>query len=303
MITPALCRASRTRRPPQAAVVAVAMKSQLRDRVWSVPPSDHWPSCHAFLLAAGAASFAPDDLPTFELRAPALLWLPRTARGQFRLDAGSEGATCTVAEDYVGRSLTNCFAAADLRPLVRATILATSDRLLPHWDELKVVFGALVRECHESQPGGAAVMGLHINLLIQYLWRSSSSSSSTSQSHAAVTMQRFQQLIELHFRDNLTIAQFAGLIGITQGRLHKSCMSTTGRTPLKIVHERLIEEAQLRLEQTSQTAEQIGFSLGFGDAGYFSRFFKRRTGFSPGQYRRECARKAVVYENSYSAWP
>ena len=62
--------------------------------------------------------------------------------------------------------------------------------------------------------------------------------------------------------------------------------ASAGATPLSLIHERLVEEACQRLEQTELSIEQIGYSLGFRDPGYFNRFFKRRRGLAPGAYRK-----------------
>ena len=47
---------------------------------------------------------------------------------------------------------------------------------------------------------------------------------------------------------------------------------------MTLVHERLLEEARARLRQNELSVEQVGYSLGFRDPGYFNRFFKRLTG-------------------------
>lgn len=296
--------ASRGRLPPRAPVVASPMSAQLHDRVWSIAPSRQDPCCHAFLLTGGRAWFAPARGAPFDLGAPALLWLPCAAEGAFRLGAGSEGATCAAAEDFVWRALGDSLVSADIRPLLDQTVVATSERLAPHLGELVTVFAALIREARDGQPGATAMMGLHTGLLLLHLWRASAlSSAADAHATGATTLQRFRQLVELHYRDNLTIAHLADLAGVTRSRLHKACLSATGRTPLALVHERLIEEARLRLEQTLQPVEQIGYGLGFRDAGYFNRFFKRLTGVSPGQHRRSSAVRASAEGTSYASWP
>ena len=239
-----------------------------------------------------------------DLGAPALLWLPCAAEGHFRLEAGSEGATYAAAEDFVWRALGDSLVSADIRPLLNQTVVATSERLAPHVEELVTVFATLVREARGGQPGATAMMGLHTGLLLLHLWRASAlSASAGAQATGATTVQRYRQLVELHYRDHLTIAHLADLVGVTRSRLHKACLSATGRTPLALIHERLIEEARLRLDQTLQPVEQIGYGLGFRDAGYFNRFFKRLTGVSPGQHRRSSAIGARHDGSSYAAWP
>ena len=117
-------------------------------------------------------------------------------------------------------------------------------------------------------------------------------------------VQRFRQMVELHYRENLGIDAFARALGVTRAHLHEACLRGTGRTPLKLLHERLIEEARLRLEQTQMPVEQVGYSLGFRDAGYFNRFFKRLTGHAPGAHRLAAAAARPSNEPpSFAAWP
>ena len=179
---------------PRAPVVASPMPAQLHDRVWSIAPSGNGPLCHAFLITGGRAWFVAALGTSLELNAPALLWLPRAAEGTFRLEAGSEGATCAADEDFVWRALGDSLVSADIRPLLDATVVATSERLAPHLDELVTVFAALIREAREGQPGATSMIGLHIGLLLLHLWRASAlSSSADTQATGATIVQRFRQ--------------------------------------------------------------------------------------------------------------
>ena len=118
------------------------------------------------------------------------------------------------------------------------------------------------------------------------------------------TVQRFQQLIELHYRDGLTIADLVRLLSVTRTHLHDACLKVTGRTPLTLLHDRIVEEARHRLEQTHLSVEQIGYGLGFRDPGYFNRFFKRATGMSPGRHRKaHRVPRRGAEPASFSAWP
>ena len=290
---------------PRSAVVAAAMSPRLTPAVWSVARSHRGPAVHAFLVTQGQASFTATDAAALDLVAPALLWLPRDAAGVFRLEAGSEGFTCTVAEDLVWRILGDGPMLATLRPLLDRIALASGDRLLAGFDEIRTVFAALVREARGAQAGAAAMMGFHLGLLMLHLWRASAETPATAaRGTGPTTVQRFQQAVELHYRDDLGIADFARLLGVTRTHLHDACLRTTGRTPLTLVHHRLIEEARIRLEQTDLPVEQVGYSLGFRDPAYFNRFFKRLTGVAPGQHRRASTGVRPTGEPpSFAAWP
>ena len=107
----------------------------------------------------------------------------------------------------------------------------------------------------------------------------------------------------MHYRDNLDIDDFALRLGVTRSRLHNACLRTLGLPPQQLVHQRLISEARLRLRDTAQTVEQVGYSLGFRDPAYFSRFFRRLSGVSPGAYRKASRVATPAEAISFAAWP
>ena len=60
----------------------------------------------------------------------------------------------------------------------------------------------------------------------------------------------------------------------------------TGLSPLEYVHTLRLEEAKQHLETGDEAVEAIAQAVGYEDAAYFSRLFRRKVGLSPAQYRR-----------------
>lgn len=151
------------------------------------------------------------------------------------------------------------------------------------------------------------MINAHIALIMLHLWRASGDAARTQQPRGAgvPTVQRFHQLVELHYKEHVSIASYARLLGVTRSHLHETCLRLTNRTPLALVHERLVAEARLRLQQTPLSVEQIGYGLGFKDPGYFSRFFKKANGQSPSVFRQATSREAApdALPHSFAAWP
>lgn len=58
-----------------------------------------------------------------------------------------------------------------------------------------------------------------------------------------------------------------------------------GQSAVEVVHQRLLQEARRLLRFSAVQVSEIGYQLGFSDPAYFSRFFTKRTGLSPSQYR------------------
>ena len=285
------------------AVIARRMETALSGRTWSIGGLGGESRCQAFLVRHGEGTFASDDGTIVQLAAPCILWLPRLALGEFRLPAGSDGVVASIAENFILRTVGDSPVAAHLRPLLSYTTVGPHDRIAANLLEIEIAFAALVRESHEQKPGASAMMSHHLGCLLLHLWRASSSNS-TVRGTRATTVQRFRQLIELHYRDNLPIEAFAKMLGVTRTHLHDACGRSARSTPLKLVHERLLEEACLRLENTEFPVEQIAYGLGFRDPGYFNRFFKRLAGVSPGAYRQNIATaRSTIAAPSFAAWP
>jgi transcriptional regulator GlxA family with amidase domain len=60
----------------------------------------------------------------------------------------------------------------------------------------------------------------------------------------------------------------------------------TGHAPLVYVQRLRIEDAKRRLERTGSSVDEISWRVGYEDAAFFRRLFKRTTGMTPGAYRR-----------------
>jgi transcriptional regulator GlxA family with amidase domain len=62
--------------------------------------------------------------------------------------------------------------------------------------------------------------------------------------------------------------------------------AATGLAPITYVQRLRIEDAKRRLERTDSPVDEISWRVGYEDAAFFRRLFKRATGMTPGAYRR-----------------
>ncbi len=97
---------------------------------------------------------------------------------------------------------------------------------------------------------------------------------------------RFREALEDGFRTNRSIADYARALGVTTHRLNQACRTRAGKSPSGLLHERTIVEAKRYLVYLDRSVAEIGYELGFEDPAYFSRYFTRRVGTTPGSYRR-----------------
>jgi len=126
----------------------------------------------------------------------------------------------------------------------------------------------------------------YLNLLLTYLSRLYEAQyKAVDPSADRLLLKNFQKKVNECYKELHEVGDYASLLHISAGHLSEVVKSQSGKPAIKHIHERLIMEARRMLFHTSNTSKEIAFDLGFSDASYFNRFFKRETGTTPAEYR------------------
>ena len=288
---------------PGAVLDAAAIAPALSAQDWTLNSRPGEERDCAFLLTGGTAVLHGTEI--VPLSAPALLWVPARCTASLAFAAGARGHRFALDPAFRPRAFGSLTEAPHLLRATDGLLVLASDRLGDLGAEIETAFLALARESRAPGRGTPALLSAHLAVIALHLWRLSSEpfADAGARSGTLGLLQRFRHLVEERYRDHWPVADYARALGVTEDRLHALCVRGTGRPPRTLLHERLIEEAAARLQHLDWPIEQIGFSLGFKDAGYFNRFFKKHTGLPPGLYRRQRRARIKGPEHSYAAWP
>lgn len=82
------------------------------------------------------------------------------------------------------------------------------------------------------------------------------------------------------------VAAMVQLSGLPERSFKRRFRQATGMPPLEYVHTLRLEEAKQMLERSNASIEAIANEVGYEDAGFFGRLFRRQVGLTPAQYRR-----------------
>jgi AraC family transcriptional regulator, transcriptional activator of pobA len=107
--------------------------------------------------------------------------------------------------------------------------------------------------------------------------------------------EQFIALVDLHFREKQNVKAYAQLLGVTPGHLTDTTREAKGIPAGAFIRQRITLEAKRMLAHSEQTVSEIGYGLGFEDISYFTRFFKRESGFTPKEFREDLRKKYQTF--------
>ncbi len=98
-------------------------------------------------------------------------------------------------------------------------------------------------------------------------------------------IREFNFLVEQHFRDYHSVADYARLLYKSPKTLSNIFSKVNSKTPLQYIQERIMLEARRLLRHTEKPVKEIAYEIGFDSIQSFSRFFKKQEGISPTKYK------------------
>lgn len=107
----------------------------------------------------------------------------------------------------------------------------------------------------------------------------------TPKSSKVDLLRSFNLLVEEHFKTEHSVAFYADKLFKSPKTLSNS-FAKLNRSPLQIIHQRIILEAKRLLTYSNLSAKEIAFEVGFEDASHLSRLFKKHTKLSPSEFKK-----------------
>lgn len=112
--------------------------------------------------------------------------------------------------------------------------------------------------------------------------------------HGDAVILACQEWIAEHYDSHDAVAELARKSGLPKRSFDRRFRAATGYSPLEYVQTLRVEEAKHLLERGTAGLEEIGREVGYEDAASFRRLFRRLTGLTPGQYRRNFRPPAAI---------
>lgn len=100
-------------------------------------------------------------------------------------------------------------------------------------------------------------------------------------------LQKAIEYIDSHFVDEITAQKLADLSGMSVPHFNRLFRKILRLSPMEYVLSLRVQEAQRLLSTTRKSMSEVSASVGFYDQSHFTKRFKKITGITPLQWRKE----------------
>lgn len=248
----------------------------------------------AFLLIEDAEGHYHIDHLQFPLKAKSFYFTLPGHLKSFHLQRDSQGFMITFSEAFFRR-----FQPMDMYKEFPFLLGESVPVMYPPsgvFDDLRNLYQSMHREYQSNSPYRYAILS---NLLVVLLLKVKEllreyQHQVTLENRSGEIVRIFRQILDERFRSiangnsvSLQAGDMAHEMNLSADHLSKTIKQETGKSLSSWIDERLIAEAQSLLLRTDLSIKDIAYRLTFGEPTNFNKYFKKATGITPGDYRRQ----------------
>lgn len=157
----------------------------------------------------------------------------------------------------------------------------------PHSDRLAQLLERMSEEIKHKQPGWRLAAKALFSEFIVAACRQTSVAASEAPDVDDGPVASALGAIHERYAEHLTVDQLAEVAGVSAGHLGETFRARTGLTIHQYLGKLRVDRARELLESTELSITDICHRCGFEDSGYLTRVFKKATGLTPRDYRRQ----------------
>lgn len=154
-----------------------------------------------------------------------------------------------------------------------------------HPQEIKALFESLFAARQESFPSASLLCNGIMGQIAARFLACQADSVKLRPAERFEEMRRTAEYIRENLDKELSVERLAARVGMNPHYFIRVFQQFFQEPPIHFVLRQREEAARSLLEYSSMSIKEIGISLGFSNQNYFSAFFKKRSGYSPSEYR------------------
>jgi AraC family transcriptional activator of pobA len=160
--------------------------------------------------------------------------------------------------------------------------------------DIAMLLDEIQREFKARAEGSDRIVRLLLQLILLKMNRLYLAGNATQGSRREAELVRnFLVKLEHNLGVASSVSSYAALLSVSPETLSETVKKETGKTPGTLIRERVLLEAKRLLLHTSLSVAEIAYQLLFKDPSYFNRFFRRSTGNTPAEFRKQCWQASI----------
>lgn len=129
----------------------------------------------------------------------------------------------------------------------------------------------------------------NIGCIFEYIFRNFETlpkyEASRIQLNAQIRVRKMLSYIYEHYAETVSLEDIAGAANISRSEAGRCFNTYMGCSPVDALIQYRLQRAHRLLNETTLTLREISYDCGFNSVNYFSRQFRKRYGYAPGQNR------------------
>ena len=227
----------------------------------------------------GAGRYRIEDR-TWNFSAPAISFVPSNVVHGFEVDEQSDAIVVSISDDLL-RAM-----ASQVDLSLAAPVLLSGEADAPGFSRIGTLLSMVMDEYRGGAGASERIMAGLIGVVLSLMARLGGNAGFAAAEPVVALGLELRRAIDRHYRDDWPVGRYVETLATTPHLLDKAARIVFGQTVKDMVLERRLLEAKRLLRFTIRPMEDIGREIGFEDPAYFSRFFRKRTGSSPTDWRR-----------------
>jgi len=154
---------------------------------------------------------------------------------------------------------------------------------------LEHLFLRMIEEFQQIETDSQNIVSSYLKILITHISRikrKKINEDPATRDPRYTLFREFKIVIEKKYKKEHSVQYYAEILNTQPRSLNAVSREYAGRSAGEMIQDRILLEAQRYLYHETKNVKEIGYELGFDDPAYFTRFFKKHTGFAP-QYFKE----------------